>query len=181
MPQLLRGLIHLLTDSDPGVLNPALDALNAVIKTLDSAQQMSHVGDLRQAVRFAASDLKGQEYLPGCCLSKGIAPLLPVYREAILNGPPEMKEQAAQGLGELIKLTSPEALKPSVVAITGPLIRILGDRFSAGVKVAVLETLALLLAKVGALLKPFLPQLQTTFVKSLSDPNRQVGFSFFNM
>ncbi|XP_057374386.1 stalled ribosome sensor GCN1-like [Daphnia carinata] len=174
VPQLLRGLIHLLTDNDPGVLNPALEALNSVIKTLDATQQMAHVGDLRQAVRFAMSDLKGQEFLPGCCLSKGIAPLLPVYREAILNGPPEMKEQAAQGLGELIKLTSPEALKPSVVAITGPLIRILGDRFSAGVKVAVLETLALLLAKVGALLKPFLPQLQTTFVKSLSDPNRQV-------
>ena len=174
VPLLLRGLIHLLTYTDPAVLNPALEALNAVIKTLDSSQQMAHVSDLRQAVRFAQSDLKGQEFLPGCCLSKGIAPLLPVYREAILNGPPELKEQAAQGLGELIKLTSPEALKPSVVAITGPLIRILGDRFSAGVKVAVLETLALLLAKVGALLKPFLPQLQTTFVKSLSDPNRQV-------
>ncbi|KAK4018137.1 hypothetical protein OUZ56_000207 [Daphnia magna] len=172
--QLLRGLIHLLTDTDPGVLNPALEALNSVIKTLDATQQMAHVGDLRQAVRFAMSDLKGQPFLPGCCLAKGIAPLLPVYREAILNGPPEMKEQAAQGLGELIKLTSPEALKPSVVAITGPLIRILGDRFAFGVKVAVLETLALLLAKVGALLKPFLPQLQTTFVKSLSDPNRQV-------
>ena len=138
---------------------------------------MAHVADLRQAVRFAASDLKGQaEYLPGCCLPKGISPLLPVYREAILNGPPELKEQAAQGLGELIKLTSAEALKPSVVAITGPLIRILGDRFSAGVKIAVLETLAQLLAKVGALLKPFLPQLQTTFVKSLTDPNRQVRF-----
>lgn len=174
VPQLLRGLIHLLTDPDVGVLNPALEALSAVIKTLDSTQQMAHVGDLRQAVRFAMSDIKGQEFLPGLCLPKGITPLLPVYREAILNGPPEMKEQAAQGLGELIKLTSPDALKPSVVAITGPLIRILGDRFSAGVKVAVLETLALLLAKVGALLKPFLPQLQTTFVKSLSDPARQV-------
>lgn len=176
VPQLLRGLVHLLTDTDPSILHPALDALSAVIKTLDSQQQMAHVSDLRQAIRFALSDLrdKGFDVLPGCCLARGIAPLLPVYREAILNGAPELKEQAAQGLGELIRLTSPEALKPSVVAITGPLIRILGDRFSAGVKVAVLETLALLLAKVGSLLKPFLPQLQTTFVKSLSDPNRQV-------
>jgi hypothetical protein len=51
-------------------------------------------------------------------------------------------------LGEVIRLTSAEALQPSVVHITGPLIRILGDRFNWNVKAAVLETLALLLAKV---------------------------------
>ena len=51
-------------------------------------------------------------------------------------------------VGEVIKQTSAEALKPSVVNITGPLIRILGDRFSFNVKVAVLETLGLLLGKV---------------------------------
>ena len=62
-----------------------------------------------------------------------------------------MKEQAAQGLGEVIRLTSAEALQPSVVHITGPLIRILGDRFNWSVKAAVLETLAVLLAKVSAL------------------------------
>lgn len=77
-------------------------------------------------------------------------------------------------MGEVIKVTSAPALQPSVVAITGPLIRILGDRFSANVKTAVLETLASLLAKVGIMLKQFLPQLQTTFVKSLNDPNRNV-------
>lgn len=52
-------------------------------------------------------------------------------------------------LGEVIRLTSAPALQPSVVHITGPLIRILGDRFNASVKAAVLETLALLLAKVA--------------------------------
>lgn len=100
--------------------------------------------------------------------------MLPVFREAILNGLPEEKENAAQGLGEVISLTSAKSLQPSVVHITGPLIRILGDRFNAGVKAAVLETLAILLHKVGVMLKQFLPQLQTTFLKALHDQNRAV-------
>ena len=85
-----------------------------------------------------------------------------------------MKEAAANGLGEIIRLTSVDALKPSVVHITGPLIRILGDRFSYNVKTAVLDTLAILLSKASAMLKPFLPQLQTTFLKALNDPHRTV-------
>jgi hypothetical protein len=35
---------------------------------------------------------------------------------------------SAEGLGELVGLTSEEGLKPFVVTITGPLIRIIGDR-----------------------------------------------------
>ena len=107
------------------------------------------------------------------CL-QGIAPLLPIFRESILNGAPDLKESAGHGLGEIIKLTSVEALKPSVIHITGPLIRILGDRFSHNVKTAVLDTLAILLSKASAMLKPFLPQLQTTFLKALNDSNRTV-------
>ncbi|KAK6638077.1 hypothetical protein RUM44_008502 [Polyplax serrata] len=174
VPQLFRGLIHLFTDSDRDVLQMSWEALSAVTRTLDANQQMAHVADVRQAVRFAVSDLKGQDLLPGFCLPKGITPILPIFREAILNGLPEIKEQAAQGLGEVIKLTSAQALQPSVVHITGPLIRILGDRFNWNVKAAVLETLALLLSKVGLMLKQFLPQLQTTFLKALNDSNRQV-------
>ena len=79
---------------------------------------------------------------------QGIAPILPILREGILNGSPEIKEHAANGLGEVISLTSAPALRPFVVNITGPLIRILGDRFTWNVKVAVLQTLGLLLGKV---------------------------------
>lgn len=127
--------------------------------------------------------------------------ILPVLREGVLTGSPDQKEEAAKALGAVIKLTSPEALRPSVVNITGPLIRILGDRFAWTVKTALLETLTLLLAKVctpplpvlhhflslaasnlctvsllqvGIALKPFLPQLQTTFLKALQDSSRAV-------
>ncbi|XP_057670075.1 eIF-2-alpha kinase activator GCN1 [Diorhabda carinulata] len=175
VPQLLRGLIHLGIDSDKEVLQMSWEALNAVTKTLEPKQQATYVSDVRQAVRYAMSDLKGtSDLLPGFCITKGIAPILPIFREAILNGDGDEKEAAAHGLDEVIKVTSAQALQPSVVAITGPLIRILGDRFSANVKTAVLEALATLLAKVGIMLKQFLPQLQTTFVKALNDPNRAV-------
>lgn len=71
VPQLLRGLIHLFTDQDKEVLQMSWEALNAVSKTLDPPQQLEHVSDIRQAVRFTISDLKGQQLLPGFCLPKG--------------------------------------------------------------------------------------------------------------
>ena len=48
--------------------------------------------------------------------------------------------------------------------------RIVGDRFPAPVKTAILHTLGLLIAKAGQHLKQFLPPLQTAFVKTLYDP-----------
>lgn len=85
------------------------------------------------------------------CLSQGIAPVLHIFREGLLNGGADVKEVAALGLGEIIAVTGAEALKPSVINITGPLIRILGDRFAASVKVAVLDTLTMLLVKVSTI------------------------------
>ncbi|XP_068244259.1 stalled ribosome sensor GCN1 [Palaemon carinicauda] len=174
VPQLLRGLIQLFIHTDEEMLKTSWNTLNAVTKSLDPTDQRALVSDVRQAVKFAASDLKGDQLMPGFCLPKGIQPILPIFREAVLNGEPELKEAASNGLTEVIRLTSSDALKPSVVHVTGPLIRILGDRFAWNVKVAVLDTLALLLAKTGVMLKPFLPQLQTTFVKAVHDPHRGV-------
>ena len=178
--QLIRTFISLFTSNDSVILQQSWNALAAVTKTLDTAGQMAHVGDVRQAVRFAVADLQynsssessNSKLMPGFCLPKGITPILPIFRESILNGTPDLKEAAATGLGEVIRLTDVDSLKPSVVHITGPLIRILGDRFGANVKTAVLDTIAALLQKAGVLLKPFFPQLQTTFVKALNDPNR---------
>ena len=55
----------------------------------------------------------------------------------------------------------------------GPLIRIIGDRFPWQIKAAILVTLGGLIDKAGLGLKPFVPQLQTSFLKCLLDPVRQ--------
>jgi len=117
---------------------------------------------------------KQMKLLPGLCLPKGLAPILPIFLQGLMYGSPEIREQAANGLGDLIALTSEDAMKPFLIQITGPLIRIIGDRFPWQVKAAILRTLHLLISKGGIMLKPFLPQLQTTFIKALHDPNRSV-------
>ena len=82
---------------------------------------------------------------------------------------------AASGLGELISLTANKYLAgPLIIKMTGPLLRIVGDRNPADVKVSILKTLGLVLVKGGPALRAFVPQFQTTFVKALSDPSRQV-------
>ncbi|XP_062854960.1 stalled ribosome sensor GCN1 [Trichomycterus rosablanca] len=174
MRTLLSGLIRLLNDSSPEVLIQSWDTINSMTKKLDAGSQLALIDDLHRDIRSVATDVKG-DHLPGFCLpKKGVTCILPVLREGVLTGSPEQKEEAARALGAVIKLTSAEALRPSVINITGPLIRILGDRFAWTVKTALLETLTLLLQKVGIALKPFLPQLQTTFLKALQDPSRAV-------
>lgn len=49
------------------------------------------------------------------------------------------------------------------------MIRIIGDRLSGEIKAALLHTIGLLISKAGPGLKPFVPQLQTTFLKCLGD------------
>nr|XP_017516713.2 eIF-2-alpha kinase activator GCN1 isoform X1 [Manis javanica] len=171
---LVSGLIRLFNDCSPVVLEESWDALNAITKKLDAGNQLALIEELHKEIRLIGNESKG-EHVPGFCLPrKGVTSILPVLREGVLTGSPEQKEEAAKALGLVIRLTSADALRPSVVSITGPLIRILGDRFSWNVKAALLETLSLLLAKVGIALKPFLPQLQTTFTKALQDSNRGV-------
>jgi hypothetical protein len=64
-----------------------------------------------------------------------------MFLQGLMFGSPETREQAALGLGDLISMTTTTALAPFVIKITGPLIRIIGDRFPAKVKAAILHTL----------------------------------------
>ncbi|KAI1317575.1 translational activator of GCN4 [Mortierella claussenii] len=163
----IRVLINLLDDRTHAVVVSALAALNAVTRTVRKDELEGLVQSVRRSVR--AIGTPGVD-LPGFCLPKGIAPLLPIFLQGLMNGSNSIREASALGVGDLIQRTSADALKPFVTQITGPLIRIVGDRHPGEVKSAILSTLSLLLQKVPAHLKPFLPQLQRTFIKSLTDP-----------
>jgi len=172
--QLLQVILQLMNDADQAVYTEAWGALDSLLKRLDPAEQLQHIGNLRKAIQYAAQDVHGGK-MPGFCIvGKGINAIYPVYKEGILNGGPDLKEQSAKLLGEVVSLTTPEALKPSVNNVTGPLIRIFGDRFNLNVKVAILDALSILLSKAGIMLKAFLPQLQTTFIKALNDKSLAV-------
>ena len=115
--------------------------------------------------------------LLSCFLSSllGLEPLLPIYQRGILYGTPAIREASASGLGEVIELTANKYLAgPLIIKMTGPLLRIVGDRNPSNVKISILKTLGLILVKGGPALRAFVPQFQTTFVKALTDPSRQV-------
>ena len=110
-----------------------------------------------------------------CDFYEGLEPLLPIYQRGILYGDATIREVSAAGLGELINITSSKFLAgPFIIKITGPLLRIVGDRNPSAVKIAIIQTLGLILSKGGPALRAFVPQFQTTFLKALSDPARQV-------
>ncbi|KAM3583875.1 translational activator of GCN4 [Umbelopsis sp. WA50703] len=163
-----RILISLFDDRIPEVVKAAWTALASVSKSVkkdDLDGLVSHVRRAVKAVGVAGVDV------PGFCLPKGISPVLPIFLNGLMYGSTDIREQSALGVGDLISRTSGDALKPFVTQITGPLIRIMGDRYPPQVKAAILQTLGMLLSKVPTYLKPFLPQLQRTFIKSLTDPS----------
>ena len=178
--QMIKQVLHLFGHSEEPVLDWAHKCLLALVKGLEDADKKEdekapavscglYIESVFEEVKLLA-DFADANGVKGFNRTKGLAPVLPFFLQALMHGAtPETREQAATGLGILVSATSEAALKPMVVQMSGPLIRIIGDRFPWQVKAAILKTLTLLLARGGVMMKPFLPQLQTTFVKSLSE------------
>ncbi len=64
----------------------------------------------------------------------GLAPFVPIFQHGLMHGSEDTRETSALALGELAQSSSAEALKVHLVKITGPLIRIVGDKFPAKVR-----------------------------------------------
>ncbi|KAJ3394121.1 translational activator of GCN4 [Entophlyctis sp. JEL0112] len=152
------------------LMQSAWTAVDALSKRIKKDDMERFVAPIRRSISGATQNFALNEELAGFCLPKGISPILPFFLQGLMYGNSDVREESAKGLGELVQRTNADGLKPFVTQITGPLIRIIGDRVVPGVKAAILTSLGLLLTKVPANLKPFLPQLQRTFIKSLSEP-----------
>lgn len=174
---LLEVLIRQLADTDEEAAAGAWAALKELSDSVGSAKLSHHIPVIRQSLRAAASGVTGTEtklILLGLQVPKSPAPFVPIVSEGLLQGTPELKEQAALCISELVELTNSKSLAPFVIKLTGPLIRSLSGRVPWQVKAAILKALLGLIKNGSVVMRSFVPQLQSSFVKSLSDGNRLV-------
>lgn len=169
-PDLIRALLLSFDDGDNDVVKAAWTALSALTQRLRKEEMESLVISTRQTLNQVG--VSGHN-LPGFSLPKGINAILPIFLQGLMNGSAEQRTQAALAISDLVDRTSVDGLKPFVTQITGPLIRVVSER-STDLKAAILLTLNNLLEKIPTFLRPFLPQLQRTFAKSLADPSSEV-------
>ncbi|CZT06548.1 probable translation activator GCN1 [Rhynchosporium graminicola] len=167
---IIRALLISFDDGDNEVVKAAWTALSEFTKHLKKEEMEALVYSTRQTLQHVG--VAGAN-LPGFALPKGINAILPIFLQGLMNGTPEQRTQSALAISDIVDRTSGDSLKPFVTQITGPLIRVVSER-SVDVKAAILLTLNNLLEKIPTFLKPFLPQLQRTFAKSLADTSSEV-------
>ncbi|KAF9047662.1 armadillo-type protein [Panaeolus papilionaceus] len=165
----IRQLVTLLDDSETAVHTAAWTAFDTFVKAVPKDELEPLVVPLRRTIESTGAPGRT---VSGFDLPKGVSPTVPIIIAGLTTGSNEQREQAAYAIGDLVERTSQDAIKPFVVPFTGPLIRVAtqATTYPPGVKIAILSALTSMLVHIPAFVKPFFPQLQRTFVKSISDP-----------
>lgn len=185
MRSLMNTLTAMLADPDETVMIEAWHALNELVGRIAKEDLVRYVPWAREALVAAQEKERRKKKLstfgqhqilvPGFCLEKGLAPMVQIFLQGMLGTTdPDGRQAAAEGMDELLSTSTQEAVKAHVTTICGPLIRIAREKFPWTVKAAILSALVRMIDKGRLGLKPFIPQLQTTFSKCLSDTSREV-------
>ena len=176
-----RILLSLFDSRLPGrskrLVRTSWEAFGALLSKIKKEDLAEYVSPFKKAVSSLVSDLSGRvavfDSIEAFNLPKGL-PFLPVLIHGLLYGNVETRIDSVSSMNIVIKFTETENLRPYIIQMTGPLIRIIGEKNIHQLKEAILGTLKLLLTKVPMLLKPFMPQLQRILVKCLSDSSLSV-------
>lgn len=168
---LVSNAIHSLEDKDPRIVKGNFELLSVILKAQEKSELERFIKPAKQALSLTGK--------PGCdlagfCLPKGPSCVLPIFLHGLMYGSNDEREDSALGIADVVSKTPAANLRPFVSTITGPLIRVVGERFNSDIKAAILFALNILFAKIPQFLRPFIPQLQRTFVKSLSDPSNEL-------
>ncbi|EMG49432.1 hypothetical protein G210_5806 [Candida maltosa Xu316] len=162
LEDMVSRLILSLADPSPEVVQGAFEALSALVKKQPKESLEKLVKPAKQTLDLCID-------IPAFKLPKGPNCILPIFLHGLMYG--NQKEAAALGIADIIDKTPADNLRPFSTTMTGPLIRVIGEKVSSDIKAAILVALNNLLLKIPQFLRPFIPQLQRTFVRSLSDNN----------
>lgn len=170
LQDMVSQFILSLGDPSREVVQGAFDALTALVQRQPKEVLDRLVKPARQALDMTG--VTGED-LAAFTLPKGPNCILPIFLHGLMYGSADQREASAMGIADVIGKTPAANLKPFATSITGPLIRVIGEKVSSDIKAAILVALNNLLVKIGQFLRPFIPQLQRTFVRSLSDPTNE--------
>ena len=162
---LLRGMM---TDSYQPAMEACLISFGELVTKFTKESMIKYMGIITGVVDESGSAI------PGLALPKAFETLWPIYQQALMFGNMDSREAAATGLPVLLEHTPLDRLKPNAIKVTGPLIRVLGDKYPAPIKMGVLKSLKVLIERLEVALKPFVPQLQTTYQKCVQDTDTGV-------
>lgn len=141
---IVKELLERVSDSNPCVLEAAMRALQQLTTRMKEDGMQPHIEFVHNCMRSVISDARfrrgassgGDFVVPGFCTKSGLEALLPMFQKGLLVGTPEVREAAATAIGDMVAVTNEATLKPLLIKITGPLIRIVGDRFAPAVSAA---------------------------------------------
>ena len=130
----IRILVSLFDDLAEEVVSSSWEALEQFVKTVDKDDFEELVVPLRRSIEATASNGKR---VPGFSRPKGVQSIVPILLAGLLGGTEEQREQAALGIGDLVQRTSEAAIKPYIIQLTGPLIRVIsGQSIAPQIKTA---------------------------------------------
>lgn len=163
--------IYNLDNKDRDIAKYSMEMLVVLIKSQRKEVLEKLVKPAQQTLSYIGSE---DEDIYAFTLPKGPNCILPIFSHGLMYGNGDQREVAANGISNIIDKTPAAGLRPFVTGIVGPLIRVIGERYSGDVKSAILLALNKLFEKIPQMLRPFIPQLQRTFIKSLSDPSSEI-------